>query len=128
MSERKEQKIVVLINLTPSDKSLILNGIKIASVFNKELCLVYHYKKKEKKKRNSIRQKLQDYLIPVKNEIPEMKTSTLLISGPVSEMPDLLADDYDYCRSIPVQKLCKGRCSQPGAISFHKSGSADFFF
>ena len=95
MSERKEQKIVVLINLTPSDKSLILNGIKIASVFNKELCLVYHYQKKEKEKRNSIRQKLQDYLVPVKNEIPGMKTSTLLISVPVSEMPDLLADDYE---------------------------------
>lgn len=95
MSEKKEQKIVVLIHLTPVDKSLILNGVKVASIFKKELCLVYRYNKNEKKKRNGIRQKLKEYLVPVKREIPDLKTSVLLIPGPVSEIPEILADDYE---------------------------------
>jgi hypothetical protein len=95
MGEIKNQKIVVLLHLAPSDKTLILNGIKIASIFKKELCLAYHYTKQEKEKRDEIRQKLKEYLLPVKNEIPDMKTSTLLVSGRVSEMPELLADDYE---------------------------------
>lgn len=95
MAEIKEQKIAVLLHLDPSDKSLILNGIKIATIFKKELCLVCHYSRKEKEKRDEIRQKLQDYIIPVKNEIPELKTSILLVPGRISELPELLADDYE---------------------------------
>lgn len=95
MGEIKNQKIAVLLQLDTSDKSLILSGIKIASIFEKELCLVYHFTKKEKEKRDQIRQKLQEYLLPVKNKIPDMKTSTLLVSGRLSEMPELLADDYE---------------------------------
>ena len=100
MREKKEQKIAVLIHFLPSDKLLILNGIKIASIFKKELCLVYHLPKKEKNKNDEIRQKLQQYLEPVKKEIPHLKTSTLIISGPLAEIPELLADDYEVIMLI----------------------------
>lgn len=100
MGEIKDQKIVVFIHQTPSDKSLILNGIKIASIFKKELCLVYHYTKKEKEKLDEIRKKLHEYLLPIKNEIPELRTSILLVTGRISEMPELLADDYEVIMLI----------------------------
>ena len=100
MSEQKEQKIAVLVNLTSSDKSLILNGIKIAGIFRKELTLVYHYSKKDKVKQNSIKENLRDYLLTVKKEIPGLKTSKILISGAVSELPGLLANDYEVIMLI----------------------------
>jgi hypothetical protein len=95
MSGTKEQKIAILIPLTTSDKTLILNGIKIASIFRKELCLVFHCKKRDTKKRAVFKQKSEEYLVTIKKEIPSLKTSKLIITGPVQEMPDLLADDFE---------------------------------
>ncbi|MFW5823158.1 MAG: hypothetical protein ACOCU7_07185 [Tangfeifania sp.] len=122
MNEKKEQKIVVLTHLVTTDKTLILNGIKIASIFNKELCLVYHYTKKEKSKRDIIRQKLQEYLVPVKNEIPALKTSVMLIPGPISEMPELLADDYEailfITESFRFKSYAKATASSPVPFLF----------
>lgn len=95
MSEKKIQKIAVLITFSPSDKSLILNGVKIASIFKNELCLVYCYSKRKKQKRKSLKQKMQEYLMPLKREIPGLITSSLFVSGSVSEIPEILADDYE---------------------------------
>lgn len=95
MSKSRNQKIAVLITFTLADKSLIINGIITASIFKKELCLVFHHKKKEQKKRSLFKQKLQELLVPVKKEIPQLKTSILLLSGPVTEIPELLADDHE---------------------------------
>ncbi len=122
MSEKKEQKIVVLTHLVPTDKALILNGIKIASIFNKELCLVYRYTKKEKEKRDEIRQKLQEYLEPVKKEIPALKTSAMLVGGRVTEMPELLADDYEaimlITESFRFKNYAKATASSPVPFLF----------
>ncbi|MCY1722740.1 hypothetical protein OU798_20490 [Prolixibacteraceae bacterium Z1-6] len=95
MTDSKEQKIVVLTELKPSDNTLILNGIKIASVFNKELCLVYNYRKKEKKHHSIFKQELKQYLIPIKKEVPGLKISTLLLSENWSIIPDILADEFE---------------------------------
>ncbi len=95
MSQTSEQKVVVLTTLNSTDKNLILTGIKIASVFKKELCLVYNSTKKEKNKLNHYKSILQNYLVPVKKEFPALKTSVLLTSSRLSNLPDLLADDYE---------------------------------
>ena len=72
MSENKEQKIIVLLSLTSADKNLILNGIRIACIFRKELCLCYNYSKKEKHRKEEFKEKLKSYLHPVKNEYIEL--------------------------------------------------------
>ena len=95
MSEKKEQKIVVFTTFTPADKNLILNGIKLALVFKKELCLVYRMNNKELKQREVFKQKLIEYTIPLKKEIPTLKTSVLLLKKNIRELPDILADDYE---------------------------------
>lgn len=127
MGEKKEQKIIVLIHFSNSDKSLILNGIKIASIFKKELCLVYHYTKQEKQKRDEIRQKMQEYLLPVKKEIPEMKTSILLVSGAISEMPELLADDYEaimlIAEAFRFRTYARAAASSPVPFLFINPGA-----
>ena len=91
----KEQKIIVLLRLDPSDKMLILNGLKIASLFRKELCLFYNVSKKEKKHYNLFKQKLTEYSLTLKKDIPEIKVSTLILSENLTHLPEKLSDDFE---------------------------------
>lgn len=95
MESKKEQKIIVYLSLLPSDKNLILNGIKIASIFKKELCLLYNYSKKEKTNLQSIKNVIQSYSVPILKEIQQLKISTLLISERSCDVPEKLADDLE---------------------------------
>lgn len=95
MSEKKEQKIVVCLSLAPSDKNLILNGIKIAAIFRKELCLLYRYSHSKKKFRDEYKSKLDRYLLPIKNEIAGLKVSSLLLTDRLKELPEKLSDDWE---------------------------------
>ena len=70
MTEKKPQKIVVSLCLDESDHSLIMNGIKIAAIFKKELCLFYNHSVKNKNKISSYREKLYRYTKPLKKELP----------------------------------------------------------
>ncbi len=95
MTEKKEQKIIVLLSLLPSDKTLILNGIKIASIFKKELCLCFNHSKKQKNERSRMKTILADYTNPIKNELPNIKVSTLLLNEHVKDLPEKLSDDLE---------------------------------
>jgi len=95
MPEAKEQKIVVLLSLSSTDKNLIMNGIRIATIFGKELCLCYNHSKKEKNEKESLKNKISSYLNPVKNELPGLRISTLLLSEKLTNLPEKLADDFE---------------------------------
>ncbi len=95
MTEKKEQKIIALLSLNSSDKILILNGIKIASIFRKELCLLYNYPKKEKKQHEKSKAQLDEYTLPIIKELPGLKVSTLLLSEKKMVLPERLSDDFE---------------------------------
>lgn len=95
MTEVKAQKVVVLLSLDKTDRNLIINGIRVASIFQKELCLCYNYKKKEKSEIENIKPKLSVYLTPIKNELPNLRVSTLIISENATSLPEKLADEYE---------------------------------
>ena len=95
MPEKKDQKVIVLLSLEESDKNLILNGIKISSIFKKELCLVYNGSKKEKKRFKEYKSKLNNYIPLIKVELKNIKISTLLLSESKTELSDKLANDYE---------------------------------
>ena len=95
MSEKKEQKIIVLLSLFPSDKTLILNGIRIASIFKKELCLCFNHSNRQKNERDRIKKILTEYTNPIKNELPDIKVSTLLINENLKDLPEKLSDDLE---------------------------------
>lgn len=107
MPDSKEQKIIVLTELNPTDNTLILNGIKIATIFKKELCLVYNYSKREKKDHLKFKDKLHKYLQPIKNELPALRVSSLLLSESWADLPDLLSDDYEAILIIANSKSFK---------------------
>jgi hypothetical protein len=100
MAEVKHQKIAVFLSLTENDKNLILNGIRIASLFKKELCLCYNYPKKEKNKTDDFKEKLVSYINPIKAELPGLKISSLLTSESLTYLPEKLADDYEVILMI----------------------------
>ena len=95
MSEKKEQKVVVFVTFTPADKNLILNGIKLASVFKKELCLVYPTNNRKTRNSEKIKQRLMAFTVPLKQEIPTLKTSVLILKVNLRESPEILADDHE---------------------------------
>lgn len=95
MSDNKEQKIVVYTELKNTDQNLILHGLKLAAIFKKELCLLYNYQPKQKKQRDVLKEKLQNYAGILRKEVPKQKVSTLLLSESQTTLPDLLAEDYE---------------------------------
>ena len=118
MSENKEQKIVVLVSLNQLDKGLILNGIKLASIFRKELCLVYNYPKKRKKEKEKFRAELVEYTNPIRNEIPGIQISTLLLSESKADLPEKLADEFEANddSDLVIRTWVKLACLVPSAI------------
>lgn len=95
MDQKKDQKIVVVTTLENTDNKLILNGIKIAGIFRKELCLLYRLNKKENKNRPALEKRLQEYLTPLKKEFPHLKTSLLVLEEKLNDLPELLADEHE---------------------------------
>lgn len=95
MTENKQQKIIVPFSFTPADKNVVLNGIKIAGIFKKELCLLYNFKKKELHEKEDLKAKLQDYVFSIKGEMPSINISTLFISEKNSVLPGILADEFE---------------------------------
>lgn len=95
MVEFNKQKIIVLLSLNSVDKALILNGIKIATIFRKELCLLYNYPNSKKKQREKFKDQLDEYTLPIKNELPTLQISTLLLSENKTDLPEKLADEFE---------------------------------
>lgn len=95
MNNDLNQKIVICTELTNDDNALILNGIKLASIFNKELCLLYNYPVKRKKQHHEFRKSLQEYSAVVKKDVPNLKVSTLLLNESKGNLPDVLAEKFE---------------------------------
>jgi len=93
MTKNQEQKIVVLTLLDKGDNVLIQHGIKIAFLFKKELCLVYN--SPSKKTQGNAKEKLTAYALKVKQEIPGLTVSSLLLSEQKTELPDILAENHE---------------------------------
>src|SRR5690606_24851910 len=89
------QKIMVILTLTSSDKNVILNGIRLAEIFKKELCLLCNLSKKEKRENEKIKTQIVRYVAPIKNELPSLKVSSLILSETAWDLPDKLSDDYE---------------------------------
>jgi len=94
MSEQKEQKIVVLLELNNTDQTLIRHGLKLAFIFKKELCLTFNAPKRQKNPAEA-REKLGGYAQVVKQELPGMKISTLLLSESSAKLSDVLAENHE---------------------------------
>jgi len=129
MAEVKAQKIVVFLQLNEFDKNLILNGIRIATIFRKELCLFYHQKKSEPEDKEKTKALLAAYVNPIKNEIPGLPVSTLILGDRLRELPDKLADDYEaiilLAGSLQFSKYAKALTESPVPFLFVNESNAE---
>jgi hypothetical protein len=127
VAESKEQKIVVLTSLTPSDNSLLLHGAQIAAVFKKELCLVHNLPKRKRNRGSSEKLKLTALAETLKNEIPGMQISSLLVYANNTVLPDILADKHEaiflIASSMQFKKYRKIVSETPVPFLFVRPGS-----
>jgi hypothetical protein len=115
MDEKKEQKIIVFTTLTAADRNLILAGTRLSMIFKKELCLVYRLQKRENK--DAVKEKLAEYILTLKNELPELKASILLTVHKLRNIPDILADDHEaiilVANSLQFKKYAQAVTESP---------------
>ena len=95
MGEYKEQKIIVIITLTESDRILIKNGIRIATIFKKELCLLVHTGKKSGPTPEDFTEQLDTYTLDISNKNPGLRVTQLILSKSNKKLPDYLADEVE---------------------------------
>ncbi len=107
MKDPKEQKVVVLTELLDSDINNILHGIKIAGIFQKELCL-FHCLGRDNKS-NFLR--ADDALLGYKNilnkDVPSLQVSTLILDGELEKLMDELTDDHEAILMVVSAKTYK---------------------
>jgi len=107
MAKEKTQKIVILLELISTDKNLIQHGIRIATVFKKELCLCYHATKNKNHDLESLETQVKSYVFPIKNDLPKLQTSTLVFTEKLAGLPDKLADDDEAILFIAGSSVFK---------------------
>jgi len=107
MSEKKEQKIIVLIDNTDSDKNLILHGLKLAAAFQKELCFIYIIPKNKPYNSGHIQNILTGYQKIVSNEIPSLPVNFITLKGNPKDLIDPLADEHEAILIIACSSLFK---------------------
>lgn len=93
MAEKKEQKVVVLTENSPSDHNLILHGLKLAAIFGKELCFASLLP--DGGDPEPFEQSNSNYMKVVRDRIPALRLSSVLLAGNPENYMDELADDYE---------------------------------
>lgn len=120
MANITEQKIVVLCDFSPRMKEVIVHGVRLATILNKELCLTAIWKTKEEKTR--LQEKLINATQGIKHDVSEMRVSSLLIKHSLRDNIEKLAWDYDAILLVIHQ-----RDLHAGLKAFRESSIAFLF-
>jgi hypothetical protein len=93
MANLKEQKVVVICDFSERMKEVVVHGVRLADILKKELCLTAIWKNKEQKAQ--LQEKLINATQTIKQNVPDMRISSLLIKNSLLENLDKLTWDYD---------------------------------
>jgi len=93
MANISEQKIVVVCDFSERMKAVIVHGVQMAGILKKELCLTAIWKKMDQKA--SIQEKLNHATMTIKQNLPDMKVSSLLLMNSLHENIEKLIMEYD---------------------------------
>jgi hypothetical protein len=91
MDNNIEQKIIIFVEFSAPDKTLIYHGLKLAQIFQKQLCLFYNIPRKQKKHYLQYKEQLNTYV----NELRDINVSSLLLSSSFKQLPLLLTEEYE---------------------------------
>lgn len=93
MAGNTEQKIVVICDFSERMRQVIVHGIRMAQMLNKELCLTAHWHRKEQKA--DIQERLVGATESVRKSFPDLRVSSLMIKNSLSHNIDKLVWEYD---------------------------------
>lgn len=105
MAGNTEQKIIVICDFSPQMREVMVHGIRLAQILNKELCLTASWSRKEQKP------DIQDRLIgateSIRQSFPDLRISSLLIKNSLNNNIDKLVWEYDAVLVILHKALLK---------------------
>lgn len=93
MANISEQKVVVVCDFSERMREVIVHGVRLSGILNKELCLTAVWK--SQKQKAHIQEKLIQATQAIKKNIPKIRVSSLLIKNSLLENMDKLTWDYD---------------------------------
>jgi len=93
MSNTSGQKIVVICDFTERMKEVVVHGTRMAGVLHKELCLTAICTSKNQKQ--ELQEKLVQVSSRIKNLVPEIEVSYLLLNNSLHENMGRLVDEYE---------------------------------
>lgn len=107
MGNISEQKIIVICDFSDTMNAVILHGIKLATMLDKELCLFSLFKKKDKK--IELQERLSELAKTVKKSAEHLVVSTLILKKSLIEQVENLADKYDSILVITDRSKLSGK-------------------
>lgn len=105
MSGNTEQKIVVICDFSERMREVVVHGIRMAQVLNKELCLAASWYRKEQKP--DLQEKLIGATESIRQSFPELRISSLLIKNSLNDNIDKLAWEYDAVLVVLHKEMLK---------------------
>ena len=120
MSGNPNQKIIVLCDFSERMKEVIVHGVRMASMLNKELCLTGIWKSATEKA--TVQEKLIRATHAVKQSAPELRVSNLVIKHSLYDNIEKLAMSYDAVLVVLHKADLK-----PGLKAFRESSIAFLF-
>ena len=87
---------MVLCDFSKSMNAAIVHGVRIASIFKKELCLFHPLgKTTEKADKLAVQKSLSSIIRKLKDDLPSIPVSSLTLKGTLTQSIDRVADQYD---------------------------------
>jgi len=129
MSETKNQKIVIISNLIEEDLNLIKHGLLLAKNFRKEVLVVQHLNRKNKKNSILLERTLSNLLNSIREKNPELSITSLISKINYDEFPQVLADDYEailiLASSLKYKKFATAVSNSPVPFLFINPGLSE---
>lgn len=120
MANISAQKIVVVCDFSERMKEVIVHGVRLADILKKELCLIAIWKSKSQK--IQFQEKLKNATLTIKQDVPEMQVSSLLLRNSLRDNIEKLTWDYDAVLVVLHQSDIKS-----GLKAFRESSIAFLF-
>jgi hypothetical protein len=93
MTQISDQKIIVVCDFSEQMNEVIVHGARMADLLRKELCLFGLWKNKTQK--SEIQEKLSGICRSLKNRLPELQISNLILKNSLSDNIVKLVDEYN---------------------------------
>lgn len=103
MQSVSDQKIIVLCDFSEQMNEVIVHGARMADMLRKELCLFGLWKNKLQK--TQVQEKLVDLSRGLKNRLPELQISNLILKNTLERNIAKLVDDYNAVLLVLHQSL-----------------------